>query len=140
LRDIIGAAIAVLGAPQEKIHNETFNVGLTSENYRISELADIVTAIVPGSRIEYAPDGGPDKRCYRVSCEKIRRVLPNFKLQWTARKGAQELFDAYKKAGLTAADLDNGRYLRIRTIQRRLDAGELDGSLRWVSKQVAVAR
>lgn len=140
LRDIIGAAIAALEAPKEKIHNETFNVGQTSENYRISELADIVTQVVPGSRIEYDPNGGPDKRCYRVSCEKIKRELPNFKPQWTARQGAQELFDAYRKAGLTAADLNNGRYLRIRTIQRRLDAGELDNSLRWASKQMAVTR
>lgn len=139
LRDIIGAAIAALEAPQEKVHNEVFNVGLTSENYRISELAEIVTDVVPGSRIEYDPNGGPDKRCYRVSCEKIQRVLPNFKPQWTARKGAEELYEAYKKAGLTAADLEQGRYLRIRTIQRRLSAGELDSSLHW-TKQAAAAR
>ncbi|HYD16678.1 MAG TPA: SDR family oxidoreductase [Candidatus Nanoarchaeia archaeon] len=139
LRDIIGAAIAALEAPQEKVHNEVFNVGLTSENYRISELAEIVTEVVPGSRIEYDPNGGPDKRCYRVSCEKIKHVLPNFKPQWTARKGAEELYEAYNKAGLTAADLEQGRYLRIRTIQRRLSAGELDSSLHW-TKQAAASR
>jgi len=32
------------------IHNETFNVGRTEENYRISELADIVADTVPGCR------------------------------------------------------------------------------------------
>jgi nucleoside-diphosphate-sugar epimerase len=77
IRDIIAAIIAVLEAPKEAVHNQTFNVGLTAENYRISELAEIVRQVVPGSRVEYAPDGGPDKRCYRVTCEKIRRVLPN---------------------------------------------------------------
>ena len=41
--------------------------------------------------MEYAPGGGPDKRCYRVNCDKIRRVLPDFRPQWTARMGAQEL-------------------------------------------------
>lgn len=131
LRDIISAAITAMEAPREKVHNEVFNVGQTSENYRISELAEIVRETVPGCRIEYAPDGGPDKRCYRVSCEKIRRVLPEFVPQWTARKGAQELFEAYQNMGLTAADLESGRYLRIRTIQRRLTSGELDNSLRW---------
>jgi nucleoside-diphosphate-sugar epimerase len=89
IRDIIAAALAVLEAPREAIHNETFNVGQTEENYRIRELADIVAETVPGSRIEYAPDGGPDKRCYRVTCEKIRRQLPGFRPQWTARKVRQ---------------------------------------------------
>lgn len=133
LRDIIGAALAVLEAPRETVHNEVFNVGQTEENYRISELADIVAQTVPGSRIEYAPDGGPDKRCYRVTCEKIKRQLPGFRPQWTARKGAQELFDAYRAAGLTRDDLESGRYFRIVNIQRLLKSGKLDKSLQWTA-------
>ena len=39
IRDIIGAVLAVLEAPHDAIHNETFNVGRTEENYRIRELA-----------------------------------------------------------------------------------------------------
>src|SRR5271154_975616 len=79
IRDIIGAAMAVLDAPKEAVHNETFNVGRTEENYRVRELADIVSETVPGCRVEYAPGGGPDKRCYRVNCDKIRRILPAFR-------------------------------------------------------------
>jgi nucleoside-diphosphate-sugar epimerase len=131
IRDIIGAMMAVLEAPQDAVHNETFNVGQTEENYRISQLADIVTETVPGSRIEYAPGGGPDKRCYRVTCAKIGRVLPNFRPQWNARQGAQELYDAYRAAGLTAEQMKDGRYFRINTIQRLQKAGQLDNSLHW---------
>ena len=57
------------------------------------------------AQVEYALGGGPDKRCYRVNCDKIRRALPNFSPQWTAHKGAQELYDAYRAAGLIAGDL-----------------------------------
>ncbi len=131
IRDIIAGVLAALEAPQDVIHNETFNVGRTDENYRISELADIVAGIVPGCRVHYAPGGGPDKRCYRVSCEKIRRLLPNFQPQWTARKGAHELYDAYRAVGLTREDMECGRYVRMNHIQRLLDAGALEGSLRW---------
>jgi hypothetical protein len=131
IRDIVAAFLAVLEAPQELIHNETFNVGQTMENYRIRDLAAIVAETVPGCRVEYAPDGGPDKRCYRVNCDKIRRVLPSFRPQWTARKGAQELYDAYRAAGLTRQDVESGRYIRIRHIQRLQRAGRLDASLRW---------
>ncbi len=81
VRDIVGAIIATLEAPRDAIHNQVFNVGQSAENYRISELADIVAEIVPGSTVEYAPDGGPDKRCYRVNCDKIRQTLPTFQPQ-----------------------------------------------------------
>jgi nucleoside-diphosphate-sugar epimerase len=134
IRDIVAAILAVLEAPRETIHNETFNVGRTDENYRMSELAAIVAEAVPGSRVEYAPGGGPDKRCYRINCDKIRRVLPDFRPQWTARQGARELYQAYRAAGLTRDDLERGRYVRISHIQRLLKAGQLDNSLRWSNR------
>jgi nucleoside-diphosphate-sugar epimerase len=138
IRDIIAAMISVLNAPRETVHNEVFNVGQTQENYRISELADLVAETVPGCRIEYAAGGGPDKRCYRINFDKIRRVLPDFEPQWTARKGAKELYDACRTVGLTAEDLALGRYIRITNIQRLIDAGELDSSLRWLPQAQAV--
>jgi len=139
IQDIVAAALAVLQAPQGAIHNETFNVGRTDENYRIRELADIVAETVPGCRVEYAPGGGPDKRCYRVSCDKIRRVLPAFSPQWTARRGAQELYDAYRAAGLTFEDVEAGRFIRITQIKRLRKEGLLDGSLRWIRQTADTA-
>jgi nucleoside-diphosphate-sugar epimerase len=142
IRDITAAIVCVLEAPREAIHDETFNVGQTDENYRIRELAEIVAETVPGCHVEYAPDGGPDKRCYRINCDKIRRVLPDFRPQWTARKGAKELYDAYRAIRLTAADLDRRTYIRIAQIQRLIKAGRLDSSLRWSGQpaEAAVAR
>jgi nucleoside-diphosphate-sugar epimerase len=137
IRDIIAAMISVLKAPREVVHKQVFNVGRTEENFRISELAEIVAETVPGCRIEYAPDGGPDKRCYRVGFEKIQRVLPDFQPQWTARRGAQELYDAYR-AHLTPESLESGRYIRIRTIQCLLEKASLNDALRWVPCEARV--
>jgi nucleoside-diphosphate-sugar epimerase len=131
IRDIVAAIVSVLEAPRDAIHNEIFNVGRTEENYRISELAEIVAETVPGSRIEYAPGGGPDKRCYRVNCDKIHHQLPNFRPKWTARKGAEELYVAFRAASLTLEDWQSGRYVRIDHIRRMLEAGRLDASLHW---------
>ncbi len=134
IRDIMGAVVAALAAPREVVHNQTFNVGRNDENFRIRELADMVAEIVPGSRVDYAPGGGPDLRCYRVNFDKIGRLLPAFRPQWTARRGAQELYDAYRAAGLTAGDIELGRYVRIQEIRRLQQAGQLDDSLRWSRK------
>jgi len=139
IRDIIAAAIAVLETPREVVHNQTFNVGRNDENFRIRELAEIVAETVPGCRIEYAPGGGPDLRCYRVSFDKINRMVPAFVPQWTARKGARELYDAYRAAGLTEADMENGRYVRLAEIRRLQQAGGLDADLHWTANHAHAA-
>jgi nucleoside-diphosphate-sugar epimerase len=130
IRDITEAMLCVLAAPREAVHNQAFNVGRADENFQIRDLAAIVAETVPDCHIEYAPGGGPDKRCYRINCDKITRVLPAFRPLWTARKGAKELYEAYRRIGLTEDDLQSGRYIRIKNIQRLLKSGELDSSLR----------
>jgi len=130
IRDIAAAFVAVLHAPRELIHNESFNVGQTDENYRIRQVAEMVQAVVPGSTVTYATDGGPDLRCYRVDCSKIARVLPEFQPRWTVRQGVEELFEAYKVHGLTIDDLEGARYQRIARIQQLTSNGSLDMDLR----------
>jgi len=131
IEDISRAFLAVLAAPREAIHNQALNVGQTEENYRIRDLAEIVQDVVPGSRIEYAIDGGPDPRCYRVDFRKIHRVLPDFKPQWSARRGAEELHAAYRRTGLVLEDCEGPRFKRIDHLKGLLAAGRLDATLRW---------
>jgi nucleoside-diphosphate-sugar epimerase len=132
IEDIARAFLAVLDAPPAVVHNQAFNVGQTTENYRIRDLAEIVRDVVPGSRIEYAQDGGPDPRCYRVDFGKIERLLPAFKPQWTARRGAEELYAAYRGAGLALEDCEGPRFKRIDHLKRLLASGRVDASLRHV--------
>ncbi len=131
IEDISRAFLAALHAPREIVHNEAFNVGRNEDNYQIRQLADIVKEIVPDCRIEYAEGAGPDKRCYRVDCSKIRRVLPEFEPQWDARKGVKELYAAYQKVGLTLDDFEGNRYQRIAHIKSLLAEGKLGEDLRW---------
>jgi len=132
IEDISRAFLAGLEAPREKVHNEAFNVGHSDENYRISEVADLVEEIVTGSKVTYADDGGPDKRCYRITCDKIMETLPAYQPQWTVRKGVEELYAAYKATDLKQEDLEGSQFLRIKTILGFIERAELDKNLRWV--------
>lgn len=131
IEDISRAFLAVLEAPRDRIHNQAFNVGRTEENYQIRDLAEIVKETVPGCTIEFAADAGPDKRCYRADFGRIGRVLPAFKPQWDARRGARELYEAYQKVDLRVEDFEGARYKRIDHIQKLLAVGQLDANLRW---------
>lgn len=131
IEDISRAFIAVLDAPREKVHNVAFNVGRSEENYQIKDLANIVKDTVPGCSIEYAADAGPDTRCYRVNFSRISTVLPSFRPQWTAKLGAQQLYDTYRAEGLKLEDFEGPRYKRIDHIKRLLASGRLDSNLRF---------
>jgi nucleoside-diphosphate-sugar epimerase len=140
IEDISRAFLAVLEAPIDIVHNQAFNVGRTEDNYQVRDLADIVEATVPGTTIEYANDASADQRCYRVDCSKIQHVLPAFQPQWDARKGAVELYEAFRKTNLTVEDFEGERYKRISHIRKLLATQELDPELRWVEQPVLVAR
>lgn len=136
IEDISRAFIAALRAPREVVHNQAFNVGLNSENYRISELAEIVRDTVPGCRIEYAPNAGPDKRTYRADFSKIARILPEFKPQWDARRGVDEVYTAYRRIGLTREMFEGPQFKRIDHIKTLMAAGRLGPDLRWIKESI----
>ena len=135
IEDISLAYIAALHAPRELIHNEAFNVGTTSENYQIKEIAEMVKEIVPGCKIDYAKDAGPDKRCYRVDCNKISRILHEFKPQWTARRGIEHLYEEYKKVGLSLEEFEGPKYMRIAHVKLLVAEGFLNEELRWKNQK-----
>lgn len=137
IEDISRAFVAALEAPEDMVFNEAFNVGYTAHNYRIREIAEIVADVVPGCRLEFAPDAGPDSRCYRVSFEKIAQVLPGFKPQWDVLKGAEELYAAYRKSNLALEEFEGPRYQRISHIKSLIRDGILDADLRLTNREAA---
>ena len=134
VQDISRAFMAVLDAPRELVHNEAFNVGASSENYRIREIAEMIEELVPGVRVSLAEGGGPDKRSYRVDCSKFRWLLPAFETQWTVPLGVAELYEAYVRTGLTFDEFTGARYLRIKRVQQLQDAGRIDDNLRLLTQ------
>jgi nucleoside-diphosphate-sugar epimerase len=130
IEDISRAFLAVLHAPRELVHDEAFNVGSSTENYRIREIAQLVEQAVPDARASFADGGGPDKRSYQVDCSKIGRVLPDFEPKWTVALGVQEMYEAYVRNGLTFDEFTGSRYLRIKRVQELQAAGQLSDDLR----------
>jgi len=139
IEDISRAFLAMLHAPRELVHNEAFNVGRTEENYQVREVADIVEEVVSGGRVVYAEGGGPDLRCYRVNCDKLSRVLPEYQPQWTVRRGVEELYDVFREHDLTVEEL-TGSLLRVKRIVELQEAGLVDADLRWRERAHVSAR
>lgn len=135
IEDISRAFVATLHAPTEKVHDRAFNIGVPGENFRIREIAEIVGDTVPDSEVTFAPDASPDKRNYRVDCSLIQREVPEYQPQWNVRKGAQELYEAYKATGLTLEEFEGKRYKRIDHVRMLISEGIIDESLRHTDRK-----
>jgi nucleoside-diphosphate-sugar epimerase len=131
IEDISRAFLAAVEAPRDVVFNQAFNVGRTEENYQIRDLARMVEQIVVGSVVSLGAGAGPDKRDYRVSFEKIKKALPQWKPRWTVPQGIAELYEAYKAHGLTLQEFESSRYLRLKRVRALQEQGELDPNLRW---------
>jgi hypothetical protein len=88
-----------------------------------------------GLRILEVPPPGDDlgtgPQAIVTDFGKFARTFPDFKFKWNAVSGAAELYDAFKRAGLTHADYTDKRFTRLKWLRYLLDSGRLDGALRW---------
>lgn len=131
VEDLCKAFLAVIEAPVEKIHNQTFNVGINEENYQVVDIARQVGKIVPNSQVQILNETESDERTYRVDFSKIKETLPAFKPTWNLRKGIEEVYQAYERFGLMQEDLQSAKFFRVRWIKYLIEQKKLDSRLRW---------
>ena len=136
IADISSAFIALLEAPLDLIHCKAYNVGQTSENYRVREIATIVGEVVPNCEVAFADGAGADSRNYRVNCDLIQKEIPGFKPVWTARKAAEEIYEAILATGLKLEEFEGEKFIRLARLKKHIADGMMDSELRWSAIEV----
>jgi nucleoside-diphosphate-sugar epimerase len=125
VQDISLAAALALEAPRDRVHGESFNVGDDSQNYRIRDIAEIVARNFPGCAVTFGSSNG-DNRSYRVSFEKIRRHLPDFRCAWDAEAGARQLRAVFERISMTQEIFAASAYTRLKQLKHLLQTGQID--------------
>ena len=133
IEDICEAIRCALEAPGSAVNGEIFNVGSTSENYRIRDIARIVASVFPGCEVTMGPPGG-DNRSYRVSFEKIAIRLPGFRARWTAEAGAMELRRLFERIEMSRPMYEFRAFTRLKQLNWLQQTGQLDGNLYWSAR------
>ncbi len=128
--DICQAISAVLEAPREAVANEVFNVGDTEHNYRVREIAEIVGEVFPGCAVSFGSPS-PDNRSYRVSFEKLRKHLPNFKCRWDARRGAEQLLNLLRRVDMTQEMFEDRAFTRLKQLEYLIRTRQIDENFYW---------
>jgi nucleoside-diphosphate-sugar epimerase len=128
--DICEAIACTLEAPCEVVHNEVFNVGKTSENYQVREIAEIVAEVFPGCDLVFGTSDG-DNRSYRVSFDKIATRLPSFQCRHDVALGARELHAVFERIGMSHDTFESRAYTRLKQIQYLRATSQIDEHFFW---------
>lgn len=93
VEDAALAAFKALEAPLDVVDRQIFNVGSDGQNRTLQEVGELIERLVPGSRVVELGSNA-DRRNYRVSFQKVRRLL-SFEPQWTLERGIRQVKDAF---------------------------------------------
>ena len=135
IEDISRAFCVLAEADAADVHDEAFNVGATEENYKISDVAEIVGEVT-GAQVTMSDEAFNDLRNYRVNCDKLATAFPEAKPRWTVRRGAETLLAAMREQQLTLSDLEGATYMRLRKLQENMESGALSKDLRWTDDRL----
>ena len=112
----------------------------------VRHTASLATAIATKNsaqlRVSFRQPAAVNSDAVATDLDAIQRwlfakALPAFKPQWDARKGAEQLYAAYKKSGITLEEFEGIRYNRIAHIRKLLADQALDSELRVRSMETA---
>ena len=133
VEDICEAMRCAAEAPADAINGEVFNVGASSENYRVREIAQIVSQAFPGCDVTAGPPSA-DNRSYRVSFDKIASRLPGFKTRWTAQQGAEELRRLFERIEFAQDTYEFRAFTRLKQLKYLQRTGQIDDDLFWSAR------
>jgi len=106
VEDAADAYVKCLRAPLSLIKGQIFNVGCSKQNYQIAELGQVISEVVPGTRIVKRAMNG-DIRDYRVSFNKIQDLL-GFKANHGVNESVKEIVAALNRGEIS--DVHGAKY------------------------------
>ncbi|MCW5662487.1 MAG: SDR family oxidoreductase [Piscinibacter sp.] len=133
IEDVCEAMRCAAEAPADAVNGQVFNVGATPENYRIREIAALVSNAFPGCEVSAGPPS-QDNRSYRVSFDKIAAKLPGFKAKWTAQEGAHELRRLFERIEFDQATYEFRAFTRLKQLKYLQRTKQIDDDLFWSAR------
>lgn len=127
------------------------NSGDEKNNLQVIDIARKVQACVPGCELKFLKENpeldkdglvgdrkvkqGVDTRTYKVSFEKIRKVFPGFKCDWSVEDGIRDMVEKFKSIHLAEVQFKNRNYYRLQKLEDLYQSRQLSDDLRWTQKK-----
>jgi len=108
------------------------NVGSDGWNYQVRDLATAVSKAIPDIEISINQNAQPDKRSYRVSFEKFRRLAPQYQPEMDLAAAILDLKTGLERMGFADREFRNSHLIRLNMLKELKSQGCLSEDLRWV--------
>jgi nucleoside-diphosphate-sugar epimerase len=97
VRDVANGIVMLLNTPVSIVGGQVFNLGDSSLNYTLEQIAENIRQIFPGTKVAHVDND--DRRNYRVSFDKIQRLV-GFQASVSLADGIHELRTAFERRHL----------------------------------------
>jgi nucleoside-diphosphate-sugar epimerase len=114
------------------------NVGATTGNYRVRELAERVAALIPGTEVDINKNAQPDTRSYQVDFSLFESLAPNNVPAVSLEASIEMLKDGLSAMGFNDPSFRASKFMRLKILQSHIDGGRLSNDLRWAADNVLV--
>lgn len=125
VRDAADAVLRCLQAPHSAVGGRVFNVGSDDQNHTLAQIAEIISAAVPGVKIQVAP-ATAEEADYRVCFARIRSAT-GFVASHTLADGVAEI--AASVTGGAVPDYTDARYSNYKALMSGEAMAALAGSV-----------
>jgi len=127
------------------------NVGSDENNLQIIDIARTIQGIVPGCELKFlsqnpgldkeglirdrkVEQSGEDIRTYQVSFEKISKVFPGFRCEWSVARGVREMVERFTTLQLSNEVFKRRGFYRLQQLEHLHGNGYLSDDLFWLKK------
>lgn len=107
------------------------NAGSDEWNYQVIDLAEAVSAAVPGATIDINKDAPADRRSYRVDFSLFKRLAPDHQPQVGLEDAIQGLVEGLSQLSSLTSDYRSSNMIRFNCLGALTEAGQIDSDLRW---------
>ena len=127
------------------------NVGADENNLQVIRLAEIIKKAVPGSGLKFLHDNpdldkeglildrkikaGSDTRTYRVSFDKLHKILPAFQCKWGVEKGVRNMVSGLHDLSFSSEIFKRKGFYRLQHLEYLYDQNLICDDLRWSENQ-----
>jgi nucleoside-diphosphate-sugar epimerase len=108
------------------------NTGSTEWNNQIKPLAEVVSEIIPGTRVNINPEGTPDKRSYRVNFDLYKKLAPDHQPIHDLKSTVEEIKSNLTEMKFDDPDFRQSKYIRLQVLTGLMEKKLLNANLEWI--------
>jgi nucleoside-diphosphate-sugar epimerase len=107
------------------------NAGSKNGNYQVADLAELVAAELPGTKVSINREAPRDLRSYQVDFSLFAELAPAHSPSVQLAQSVRNLYSGLRGMGFSDAEFRSSSLMRLRTLKDHIAQGRLSPDLRW---------